>query len=396
MDLTQLSQMVSWLDEEHRRDREELARLDQRMQGTSVENQEQARRIQDLEGRLASTVAQLGRFTQIEQALQQLKNEVVVMLDKQTETRMQAERESDRARMSDREALSRGIAETRKELSRLGRIEEELKPLQTEDQRLGDMLLSLRQSVNAVSKDLDDRTRTLPYMIEQRTQDNKRIAQVQAENVELLKRTEFLASRLPLQEEKLQRLERESTRLQPIVDEVRQEQQAFIEAQKVGDVERGRQMAQWHEEFAEQKELIEKHAVRLREFGVQYEAAGRALKATEEFQAMLIRDQKQAAELQRLAEERQKKELADWQGENEQRWKKETLRWDYALQEQQKVNQKLADRFPPTEKLTALLKREIDLLWEVQGQLGDLAAQETQHLLDSISQSIQRRPKPES
>ena len=93
MDLTQLSQMVSWLDEEHRHDREELAKLDQRLQSLGVENQQQARRIQELEGRLASTAAQLTRFTQLEQALQQLKNEMVMMLDKQTESRMQAERE---------------------------------------------------------------------------------------------------------------------------------------------------------------------------------------------------------------------------------------------------------------------------------------------------------------
>ena len=116
MDLTQLSQMVSWLDEEHRHDREELAKLDQRLQSLGVENQQQARRIQELEGRLASTAAQLTRFTQLEQALQQLKNEMVVMLDKQTESRMQAEREAERAWMSDRENASRGMAEVRKEL----------------------------------------------------------------------------------------------------------------------------------------------------------------------------------------------------------------------------------------------------------------------------------------
>ena len=118
MDLTQLSQMVSWLDEEHRRDREELARLDQRLQNMAIEKQEQSRRIQDLESRLASTQAQLTRFTQIEQALQQLKGEVVVLLDKQTEARLNAERDAERARVTDREALGRGIAEVRKELTR--------------------------------------------------------------------------------------------------------------------------------------------------------------------------------------------------------------------------------------------------------------------------------------
>ncbi len=396
MDLTQLSQMVSWLDEEHRRDREEIARLDQRLQSLILENQEQSRRIQDLEGRLANTQAQLTQFAQIQQALQQLKNEVVVMLDKQAEARLQMERDIERSRMSDREVSGRAIAEIRKELSRLSRLEEELTARQAEDQRLGEMLLALRQAVANVSKDLDDRTRTLPYMVEQRALDNKRIAQLQAEHVELLKRVDAISAKSPVLEERIARLERDLQKAQPTLEHLRTEQQAFLEAQRVADVERSRQMAAWEAEFAQQRELIEKHTVRLREFAAQYEAAGRALKALEEFQATIQRDQRQVSELQRLAEERQRKELAEWQAENEQRWKKETLRWDYQVQEQQKVNQKFAERFPPLEKQIALLQRDIEALWKLHSQLGNQQLQEAQRLLDLIAQALEGRPTPET
>jgi DNA repair exonuclease SbcCD ATPase subunit len=396
MDLTQLSQMVAWLDEEHRRDREEIAKLDQRLQSMAVERQEQARRIQDLEGRLASTHAQLTRFTQIEQALQQLKNEVVVLLDKQTEARLHAERESERARLSDREALTRGVAEIRKELPRLGRIEEELVTRKAEEQRLAEMLLALRQSVSNVSKDLDERTRSLPYVMEQRAQDNKRIAQLQAENMELTKRTDSLASRLPAQEERLQRLDKELSRIQPIPEQLRQDQQSFIEAQKLAEVDRQRQMGQWEQEFTQQRSAIERQSVRLREFEATHEAANRALKALEEFQAQIVQGQKQTAELQRLAEERQRKELAEWQSENEQRWKKETLRWDYALGEQNKINQKLLERFPPIEKQISHLYREIEALWRLQEAAGNTQLSGLQKLLDVIGSAIDARPKQES
>ncbi len=395
MDLTQLSQMVTWLDEEHRRDREELAKLDQRLQSMAIEKQEQARRLQDLEGRLASTHAQLSRFTQIEQALQQLKNEVIVMLDKQTEARLHAERESERARLSDREALGRSVAEVRKELARLSPIEEDLVTRRAEDQRLGEMVLALRQSVNAVGKDLDERTRSLPYMVEQRAQDNKRIAQLQAENVELLKRTETTANRVPLLDDRMQRLEKELQRIQPIPEQVRQDQQIFLEAQKLTDVERTRQMGQWVQDFAAQRDLIEKQNLRIREFDARYEAAGRAIKALEEFQAQIVHGQKQVSELQRLAEERQRKELGEWQGENEQRWKKETLRWDYTIQEQAKVNRKLAERFPPTEKTVALLQREIEALWRLHEVLGGGQLQQAQKWLDAIGAAQDARPKAE-
>lgn len=396
MDLTQLSQMVTWLDEEHRRDREEIARLDQRMQNMAIEKQEQSRRIQDLESRLASTHAQLTRFTQIEQALQQLKGEVVVLLDKQTEARLVAEREFERARVSDREALGRGIAEVRKELTRLSRIEEELVTRQAEDQRLGEMALAQRVAISNVTKDLDERTRSLPYMIEQRAADNKRIAQLQAENTELLKRADAAVSRLTVTEERLQRLEKDLQKIQPIPEQLYQDQKSFIEAQKLSDVERDRQMGVWEQTIQEQRTLIEKQIVRLREFEARYEQAGRALKNIEEFQAGVVRDQRQVSELQRLAEERQRKELTDWQAENEQRWKKESLRWDYSMQEQQKVNQKLAERFPPLEKQLATIHRDIEALWRLHEALGAAQIQSSQRLVDAVGAALGARPKPES
>jgi hypothetical protein len=393
MDLTQLSQIVTWLDEEHRHDRDELAKLEQRLQSMALENQQQARRIQELEGRLASTSAQLTRFTQLEQALQQLKNEVGVMLDKQTESRLGVDREAERVRSSDREATARSLAEIRKDLMRLSRVEEELGTRLAEDQRLGDMLLALRQAVNNLSKDFDERTRTLPYMAEQRAQDNKRIAQIQAENVEMMKRSDALAGKTSMVEERVQRLEMELQRLQPIPDQMRQEQQTFIEAQKLADTERSRQMAEWSGAFAQQQDLIEKQVVRQRDFETRYEAAGRALKGLEEFEGQIVRDQKQVAELQRLAEERQRKELAEWQTENEQRWKKESLRWDYTIQEQQKVNQKLTDRFAPGEKSIAVLQREVEALWRLNEALAGRSLGDAQKLLDTVGAALQSRNK---
>jgi DNA repair exonuclease SbcCD ATPase subunit len=396
MDLTQLSQMVTWLDEEHRRDREEIAKLDQRLQGMTIENQEQARRIQDLEGRLANTQAQLTRFTQMDQALQQLKNEVTVLMSKETEARLQTERENDRARAGERETVARAIAEIRKELPRFGRIDEELVTRQAEDQRLGETILALRQSINNVSKDLDDRTRTLPYVIEQRAQDNKRIAAVQAETVELFKRTDTVPGKLAILEERIQRLERDLEKIRPVPDVLRREQQTFIEAQKLGEVERGRQMEQWEAAFIEQKKAIESQIVRMREFAAQYEASQRALKSLEEFQGQILRGQKQVSELQRLAEERQRKELAAWQTENEQRWKKELLRWEYATQEQQKATAKIVERFPPIERATALIQRDLEALWKLQAMLGSQQMQSVQKLLDMLGHGVDERPKMES
>lgn len=393
MDLDQLTQMVTWLDEEHRRDRAEIARLQQRIESQATEIVEQARRIQELEGQLASTQAQLVKFTQVDQALQQLKNEVALMLERREEQRLQDQREAERTRIADREAFSRSLGEIRKELPRINRIEEELALRKAEDQRLGELLLALRQQVNAINKDIDERTRSLPFLAEQRTQDNKRIAQLQQEVIELFKRTEALAGKLPVLEANLQRLDRGLAAVQPVSGQLRQEVASFVEAQKLADVERERALARWREEFEEQRQLIAAQQKRLMEYSAQIEEARRTVAALQGFEESIRREQHQVAELQRLAEERQRKELENFIAEDEKRWRKQMLALEHQWSEQAKVNRDLAAAILPLRKEIETLRVLIRQLWRLQETYGAHRLQEAQRWLNALEAALKELPK---
>jgi DNA repair exonuclease SbcCD ATPase subunit len=393
MDIDQLAQMVQWLDEEHRRDRGEIAKLQTRIESQATEIVEQARRVQELEGQLASTQAQLVKFSQVDQALQQLKNEVVLMLERREEQRLHDQRESERTRVADREAFSRGISEVRKDLPRLNRIDEELALRKAEDQRLSEIVLVLRQQVNSVNKDIDERTRSLPFLAEQRTQDNKRVAQLQQENVELFKRTEAASGKLQVLEGNLQRLDRAITAVQPIPSQLRQEVASFVESQKLTDVERDRALARWREEFEEQRQLIAAQQKRLTEYSTQIEEARRMVAALQGFEESIRREHHQVAELQRLAEERQRKELDNFVAEDEKRWKKQTLAWDHQWSEQAKVNKSLAAQTPPLRKELDIQKGLLRQIWRLQETYGAHRLQEAQRWLNSLEASLKELPK---
>ena len=80
--------------------------------------------FRSLEGQLAGTQAQLTKFTQLEAAIQNAKLEIAALVERGDEDRVQAQRELERARLGDREMLSREIGEVRRELPRIGRVEE--------------------------------------------------------------------------------------------------------------------------------------------------------------------------------------------------------------------------------------------------------------------------------
>lgn len=393
MDTDQLTQMVTWLDEEHRRDRGEIAKLQQRIESQATEIVEQARRVQELESQLASTQAQLVRFNQVDQALQQLKNELVLMLQRQDEQHAKDLREAERLRAGEREAAARNIAEVRKELPRFGRIEEELQQRKVEDQRLTEIVLTLRQQLNGINKDIDERTRSLPFLMEQRTQDNKRIAQLQQETVELFKRTESASGKLQLLESNQQRTERGLTTIQPIPAQIREEVVSFVESQKLKDAERDRQMVRWDEEMEQQRAGIELQHKKLQEFDTHIADAKRVAISLQGFEESIRREQHQVAELQRLAEERQHKELDDFLAEDEKRWKKQNLEWDGRWAEQQKINKDLAVQIPPVRKEIEGIRVLIRQLWRLQETYGTHRLQDAQRWLQALESSLGEMPK---
>lgn len=393
MDITQVAQTITWLDEEHRRDRAELARSRQRLEIQETELQDMARRIQELEGRLASSQAQFIRFNQIEQSLDHLKNEMAIMLQKIDESRLQSERETERTRLSDREAVARAISEIRRELSRFTHIEEDLDLRRAEDQRLAEVVLNLRDQQTLLSKDLDERTRGLPYIGEQRQQDNKRIAQLQQETVELFKRVEHVGGRLPGLEEGIQRTERSTANIQPFATELKRTQEQFIEGQRLAEVERERRVNEWADDFEAMRLEIERHSKHVQGFAEQTESSKQALAALAKFEEQIRRDQNQLAELQRLSEERQHKELLDWQAENEKLWKKFQLEFEHSEQAQERTNQELASRFPPLEKTVAFQEQQNGYVWRVYEAYGAHQLAEAQRWLQMLGELMEGRPK---
>ncbi len=391
MDITQLTQMVTWLDEQHRRDREELSKLQQRVEAQTNTIQEQARRIKTLETQLSAARMQLGRFDQIDEAMQNMRNELAIMVNSQGEELSKTRRELEQARMTDRQALSRAIAEVRKELGRLRSIEEEQKIRKAEVQRLSELTIALRHDFTNLNKDIDERTRGLPYLIEQRNHDNRRIAQLQQENIELFKRLDAAANKLQALEYKLQKLEGSVQPIPETIEDLKRTQAQFIESLKLADADRQRQMAEWQEALEAQFALIEDQRKRFTEIAAMKDEIRRALVDLEKFRETLQREQEQVAALQRLAEERMKKEMETFLADNEKRWKKQLLEWQYRWDRQDQINASVNDRFPVIQRQIDQAEEVLQLLWQVLDEQSRASLRSAQQWLAEIQKSADAR-----
>ncbi|MBM4465615.1 MAG: hypothetical protein FJ014_08705 [Chloroflexi bacterium] len=390
MDRTQVTQMLTWLDEERRRDKAELAKLQQRVESQSAEIAEQARRVQELEGRLARTQAQLTKFPQLEKALDQLRAELVFLVEQNEERRRKADLDAERVRQVDRDSQARVLGEIRKELQKLPRYEEELQLRRAEDQRLGEVLLSLQQQITDLGRDLENRTRNLPYLEEQPRQNAKRIAELQQETPELFKRTEEQSTKLQLLEELVRKNDHRIGELDLLGGQLKREQAEFFESIRLSDQHRERQLVEWAEQMEGQRQQMKGYEVQMRQSAELYGENKQALAALEKFEERLKRDQAEVAELQRLAEKRQRDQLDEWQAEDEKRWKKNVLIWEQHWRAQERWNEERDARFPPLEEATRANRVQITALWQTWQEYARRRVSEMQNMQEHIVQAEEK------
>jgi len=395
MDVGQLMQMTSWLDEEHRRDKAELIRLQQKVASQESELQDQARLIKELEGRLVSMQAQLLKQAQMQAALQQLKDEVVQMFAQSDERRQQELREAERVRAIERDNVARAINEIRRELQRLPRFDEEMGLRKAEQARIGEIVLGLQQTITSLSQEVDNKLRGVPFLEDGRQQDAKRIARLQQESLEAMKKLEQHASRLQMIEDASQRHERDAGELKEIVSQIRSGQREFIEKQLLEAEHVKHQVAEWVETNEAQLKRMDGFAARMQEFAEAFREDRQIVASIERFQEIIRRDQTQVAELQRLSEERQKRQLEQWLEENEKRWRKELLRWDHQWSEQAKRNSQVTMQFNQLTERLDHQQAEIDATWKFLESQITYHTQEQRRWLAEMTRLLEQRPKKE-
>jgi len=111
------------------------------------------------------------------------------------------------------------------------------------------------------------------------------------------------------------------------------------------------------------------------------------------FQEQIRREQTQVAELQRLAEERQKRQLEQSLEEYEKRWKKELLRWDHQVAEESKRHQQITGQFQAVEERLLHHQAHIDAHWKVFESQVAYQTQESRRWLGEMTKLLEDRPK---
>jgi len=362
MELDQILKRVQWMDDERRKDKEIITKLENRILALEGNISGANQQVKELNGEITRLTTIITRMDQYDSSLTQLRLESKKQGEELGKEFNKRAEETEKMRRVELKNLDVNIFELQKELDTLPKLEKGIQGRVEEDSRLGRAIDELRSKIEAIRRSEDEYTRTYRLLEDGRRQDNKRLTDLQGEVAANRKRGDDQRGQIELLNTSLRKVETRLSELLSVETERRDAQVAFLDKQNLIQVERDRTWKDWEARFA----TIEKQAsdveAQLAQLETTHREAKRSQQGLEELTQRVERRISEMTEIQRLSEDRFRQEWVTFKADDQKRWT------NYTLTQEEQRNEVLRQSERLIERITQLedgLQEEQDLLQQI-------------------------------
>lgn len=373
MEQDQISKRVEWLDEERRKDKTILVRVDERITGLEAQLPAYSRQIKELESEIARIVGLLNRMDQFDEAVLQVRIEAKKALEELEKELRQRSDEMEKVRRLEMRALENTLADLRKELAPIAEIKRSLQTRSEIENRLQREIDEVRLRVDSIRRSEEEYTRTYRLMEDGRRQDAKRLTDLQGEVSAIRKTVDEQRGRNELTATTLRKIEARLNEFSMVEAERREAQAKFLEEQTLQQVERDRVWKEWQARFETIEQQTADIEVNLQTLDATHREVRRSQQNLDELSVKVERRINELAEIQRLSEERFRQEWVTFRADDQKRWTNYTLTLEEQRGEVARQYERLAERATQVE----------DSLQEIQDAL-QLINEQTEKRLQSL------------
>lgn len=379
MDDHQSTRMISWLDEERRKDKALIAQLEATVAGQKEVIEDHVRRIQSLESEIAQIREFVVHEATVKQMLDGLRAEVSAPLANFEEKRKADERETKKQRETDREAWQKALEQTRQEL--LARYERDLGPRVAFEERINQLAAEVEESAKMLYREAESGQRSVDFLEEQRRLDSRRLSELQEETIELQKRLDSFIGRLELIEQLARRNERFGTEL----EDLREKQSEAIENQVTADHQRERMLVGMQERLDAFAKEMEGHAQQVEGWGETHSRMKKYLEEADRVAERIERRVNEVSEMARLSEERFRQEWEGFIKDDHKRWRQFTLTASEAWREHDRHAEEDSKRFATLQEMVEQHESVLTKLYKLERDYASIVSDHMRTVLDEIS-----------
>ena len=377
MDIEQASKTIQWLDDERRKDRQEITSLQERLATVTAENQSLARRLQQLETDHVALNSTVQKSTKIDAVLDSYRKEMARQFDELERRRLDADKEGERLRKIEREAINKSLAELRKGIDGVPKLEREISGRKEEEARVARLIAELQLRVAEFNKHVDERNRAVTVLDEGRRADVKRINDLQTETGEIRKRIDDSRGKLEILEDITRRTDARLAEVFTAENERKAAQSQWLEAQAVVQTERDRNWTELKANTEKSLKELEDYARRVDQYAEAFREIRRVADEARHLVELVEQRVTESTEVHRLAEERFRQDWASFLADDQKRWTTHMLLRD----EQWREHDRLTGQY---EEHIAELEDQISELAATVRQMQTVDATRMQALLTVV------------
>lgn len=320
MELDQLQKRLEWLEGEWRKDKAIIDTLERRAAVAEAAYSKLEQELKEINGEVVRLTTMMARFDQLDVNLSSMKVELTRSVDAVDKARVDRDREVEKARLGDLEALNRALGEVRKGLDPIPDLKKAILGRVEEDYRLARLIEENEVKFVDGRRSDEEYRRSQKLLEEGQRQDAKRLADLQGEVTAIRKRLDEQRGKVDLVSDTVRKIDTRLGDIQSAETERRQAQTAFVDRQNMAYMERERIWKDWQSRF----EAIERQAGGLEGQMQVLDSTHRSVKrAQESFEDITQRFERrinEITEMQRLTEERYRQEWVGFRADDQKRW----------------------------------------------------------------------------
>ena len=375
----QLLKKIDKFDDERKKNNKIIAQLEDRYVNLEKEFNTLSKEIKELTSEF-SRMSVLGtRFEHIDTEIANSKLVFNKKIEEIEKLRSDQLKEREQIRKDDFNSINKTLTSFKTDLSIINDIKKKQISLEEEEFRINRAVDELGQRIEQIVKSYDETVRSQRTVIEGRSQDTKKISDLQTEASVLRKRVDEQRGSIDLLSDSVRKIELKVGELQTSENEQRNAQQAFIEKQNLIEFERERLWKEWETRVNEISEQGMKLSARLQEIENAHRELKRSKESFDEITERFERRINEISEMQRLADERSRQDWISFKSEDQKRWTNYTLGQDEKINEVDRQLKKINDRLIMLDDLTQELNDKFN-----QNILGD--RKKTQTLIDLLQE----------
>jgi chromosome segregation ATPase len=344
-----LKNRVDWLDEERRKDKAQLAKLEERLAGMTAASESHGKQLQELGAQLAKVGARV-QLQKVDELLAKNREETGRALEAMEKRRLELEDQVSKSRNLEKDRVEKTMGEFKKQMDTLADMREMMEARKAEQARQAVLLQEMRKTLDAIQKRDEERTRLIAAVEEGRRQDIRRMADIQGEHQTIRQKSGEIDSRLDTVETTSTRLDAKLREVTAQELERRNAMAIWQEQQQASATERERQWKIWEKQSAESIAHMNEFLGQIDTYRELERSMGQAIKEFHEISERSEQKLKEMAEIQRIQEDRLRQDWNAFQADDQKRWTAQNLTWEDEWRERDRKFTKATERLARLEE----------------------------------------------